>query len=183
MLARVPGSLHTYMSIDETLSADDAVHYPTEFLNSLSPAGLPPHCLNLKVGAPVMILRNINPPKLCNGTRCTVVALYPNVIEARMMGKHDASETIFIPRIPIIPTDIPFSFKRTQFPVRLSFAMTINKAQGQTFNSVGLDLEQDPFSHGQLYVGLSRVGRKDGMFLYYGEKESTKNIVYQEALI
>ena len=61
--------------------------------------------------------------------------------------------------------------------------MTINKAQGQTFNTVGLDLEQDPFSHGQLYVGLSRVGRKDGMFLYYGEKESTKNIVYQEALI
>ena len=182
LLSKLAEKEHVYRSIDTTVSLEDAVHYPVEFLNSLNPSGVPPHELKLKVGVPIIILRNLNPPRLCNGSRCIVTSLKPNVIEARPLKDGDAS-TVYIPRIPIIPSDVPFRYKRVQFPVRVCFAMTINKAQGQTFQSVGLDLEQDPFSHGQLYVGLSRVGQKPGLFLYYGENESTKNIVYQEALI
>jgi ATP-dependent DNA helicase PIF1 len=51
----------------------------------------------------------------------------------------------------MIPSDLPFSFKRLQFPVKVSFAITINKAQGQTFKYVGIDLRTECFSHGQLY--------------------------------
>jgi ATP-dependent DNA helicase PIF1 len=59
----------------------------------------------------------------------------------------------------MIPTDMPFEFKRLQFHVRLAFAMTINKAQGQSLYVCGLNLENQCFSHGQLYVACSRVGK------------------------
>ena len=65
---------------------------------------------------------------------------------------------VFIPRIDFIPkTELPFEFKRRQFPVRVCYAMTINKSQGQSMKYVGLYLPEPVFTHGQLYVGLSRV--------------------------
>jgi ATP-dependent DNA helicase PIF1 len=67
-------------------------------------------------------------------------------------------EIVFIPRISMIPSDLPFSFKRLQFPVKVSFAITINKAQGLIFKYVGVDLRTECFSHGQLYVAFSRTG-------------------------
>ncbi|XP_064117691.1 ATP-dependent DNA helicase PIF6-like [Macrobrachium nipponense] len=72
-------------------------------------------------------------------------------------------------------------FKRLQFPVRLAFAMTINKAQGQSLRVAGINLEQPCFSHRQLYVACSRVGSPEHLFILSLEGK-TKNIVYQKAL-
>jgi ATP-dependent DNA helicase PIF1 len=66
----------------------------------------------------------------------------------------------------MIPTDMPFQFKRLQFPVRLAFAMTITKAQGQSLQVCGLNLENSCFAHGQLYVACSRVGNPSDLFVY-----------------
>lgn len=141
------------------MSEDDATHYPPEFLNSIELAGLPPHILSLKVGMPVMILRSLNPPRLMNGTRCIVSKLMTHVVEIKIASGPYKNETHLIPKIKLQPSDttLPFTFQRQQFPLRPCFALTINKAQGQSYKVVGLDLEKPVFSHGMLYVALSRT--------------------------
>ena len=67
----------------------------------------------------------------------------------------------------------------------LSFAMTINKSQGQSLSSVGLYLPRPVFSHGQLYVDISRVRHKDGLKILILDSDGnptnkTQNVVYKE---
>lgn len=182
ILQKLPNEYRIYKSIDTVVNLEDTVHYPQEFLNSLNPSGLPPHCIKLKFGVPIILLRNLNPPNLCNGTRLQVKALRNNIIEAIILTGPAAGQMAHIPRIPMIPTDLPFTFKRLQFPIKLSFAITINKSQGQTYKHVGLDLRQQCFSHGQLYVGLSRTGSSVNQFILITTGNETKNVVYAEAL-
>lgn len=155
----IPGEATTYRSIDTVVDETQVVNYPTELLNSQNLPGMPAHALSLKIGAPIILLRNINPPRLCNGTRLIIKQMFRNVIEATILIGKFKGEDVLIPRIPMISTDMSFQFKRVQFPVRLAFAMTINKAQGQSLQVCGLNLEEPCFSHGQLYVACSRVGK------------------------
>ncbi|XP_055543432.1 uncharacterized protein LOC129728984 [Wyeomyia smithii] len=141
----IEGNEKTYKSIDTVTNTDEVVNYPTEFLNSLELPGLPPHVLKLKVGVPIILLRNMNPPRLCNGTRLAVKSMMENIIEATILIGSYRGEDVLLPRIPMIPTDLPFDFKRLQFPVRLAFGMTINKAQGQSLEDCGLDLDRPCF--------------------------------------
>uniref|UniRef100_A0A0L8II04 ATP-dependent DNA helicase n=1 Tax=Octopus bimaculoides TaxID=37653 RepID=A0A0L8II04_OCTBM len=91
--------------------------------------------------------------KLCNGTRLIVHKLMRNCIEANTLTGCGLGETVFIPCIPVIPSNVPFQFKWLQFPIRVSFAMSINKSQGQTLKIAGLQLQEPCFSHGQLNLG------------------------------
>ena len=136
LLAKMPCRERQYKSVDTVTDQADATEYPVEFLNSLELPGVPSHNLKLKEGAPIMLLRNLDAPKLVNGTRLVVKKLMPHLIQATILCGLAKGEDVLIPRIPIIPSDLPFSFKRLQFPVRLCFAMSINKSQGRTSNSL-----------------------------------------------
>ncbi|MGP1919369.1 MAG: hypothetical protein ACTS41_01220 [Candidatus Hodgkinia cicadicola] len=181
ILSMLPGVHNEYKSIDTVVDDNDVVNFPTEFLNSLDPGALPPHRLLLKVGSPVILLRNLNPPKLCNGTKLCVKRMLSNVIETTILTGKGEGETVFIPQIPLIPTDLPFNFKRLQFPVRLAFSITINKSQWQFVMYCGVDLRTPCFSHGQLNLACSRVGSPKNLFILAPEDE-TKNVVYNQIL-
>ncbi|KAG5553295.1 hypothetical protein RHGRI_011230 [Rhododendron griersonianum] len=159
-----PGDVTSYFAADKMSNDDEhdrtiTNRYPPKFLNSLNPSGLPLFKLDLKIGCPIMLLRNI-PPKagLCNGTRLIVVRCGARVIEAQILTGDKFGNLVFIPRIFLTPSssEFPFEMTRRQFPVRLAYAMTINKLQGQSVKFVEVDLRTPVFSHGQLYVALSR---------------------------
>ena len=181
LLEAIPGTHAEYISIDTTVETDDAVNFPVEFLNAQNPPGLPPHILRLKVGSPIMLIRNLQPPKLCNGTRLCVTGLLSRSIKATILTGTGKGETILIPRIPLTSSDLPFDFKRLQLPIRLSYSITINKAQGQSIRYCGLNLSSQCFSHGQLYVARSRVGSPANLFVFAPEGQ-TRNVVYLEVL-
>ncbi|KAK8792732.1 hypothetical protein WA158_002607 [Blastocystis sp. Blastoise] len=198
------GTTTPYISSDSILDSetdDPESNYPIEFINSQTPSGMPPHILNLKIGCIIMLLRNLNPSKgLCNGTRLIVTRLGSNNITATILNPPPSltidEQTVIIPRIICNsnPEDLPIIISRRQFPIRLAFAMTINKSQGQTFERVGVYLDRPVFSHGQLYVAFSRARSFNALFIKVVDSVSqgkmisssneifTKNVVFRSTL-
>ncbi|KAF1860974.1 hypothetical protein Lal_00000389 [Lupinus albus] len=104
----------------------------TEFLNSLRTSGLPNRKIKLKVGTPIMLLRNLDQTEgLCNGTRMIVNRLANHVIEAKVMTEKNVGKIFYIPRMSLSPSHSTWHFKltRRQFPLTVSYVMTINKVQ------------------------------------------------------
>ena len=127
-LSVFPGETIVSLAADK-LSTDDENdpsinnRYPNEYLNSLDPSGLPRFKLELKVGCPIMLLRNLSPKDgLCNGTRLMVVRCGRRIIEAQILSGDKVGNLVFIPRISLTPSssELPFQMSRRQFPVRLA---------------------------------------------------------------
>jgi len=162
-----PAQHRVYYSADFVVHGEQHGIYPTEFLNTLSFSGVPPHELHLQEGCPIILLCNMT-SGLANGTMFIVIQLMQHVIEAEVATGPAKGQRMFIPRLSITPSDterMPFTLCRRQFPVRPAFAMTINKAQGQTLKMVGIFLPKPVFTHGQLYVAMSRIGCPKGVKL------------------
>ncbi|XP_065680348.1 uncharacterized protein LOC136094412 [Hydra vulgaris] len=150
VLHRLPGDVKTYLSSDsiDTDDLNEINNFPVEFLNSLTPSCMPVHCLKLKIGAVIMLLRNLDlKGGLCNGTRLMVRALHNNYIDGEVLTGVSAGNRVFVPRVQLAPSDanLPFTPKRRQFPVWLAYSMTINKSQGQTIEKVGVILKSLAF--------------------------------------
>ena len=178
ILQTLPGEEKTFKSIDTVINEDETVNFPTEFLNSINMPGMPQHLLQLKVGASVVLMRNLEAPNLCNGTRLRIISMSEYLICAKVLTGPITGEEVLIPKIPIIPQNVPVEFRRLQFPIRLSFAMTINRSQGQTLKIVGADLTSPCFSHGQFYVICSRISNPKNLYIM-SINNKTNNIVYK----
>jgi hypothetical protein len=131
-----------------------------------------------------MLLRNFDKARgFMNGTQLIVTRLGVHIIEAMVaMGQHAGTKEILPKVITSDPSLLPVDYIRVQFPISFSFAMTINKAQGQTLPCVGLDvLEGNAFSHGQLYVALSRVKHPKHITVL-SKSSYVRNVVIKEVL-
>lgn len=190
------GKSHIYSSVDsvsnnEYEEGDFSFTYPIEYLNSLNFSNFPQHKLHLKVNSVVMLIHNIfQRDGLCNGTRLVITRLGHKIIEEQIITGHKSVKSILRPRISLFQTEekIPVTIRKKQFPIRLCFAITINKTQGQSLGRVDLYLPKPIFTRGQLYVALSRVTSLHGLKIYQNIKnKKTKNtvcnIVYKEVLI
>ncbi|KAK1354048.1 hypothetical protein POM88_047304 [Heracleum sosnowskyi] len=190
---KIPGEAVSYFSIDEAADfggteVQKNAAFPIEYLNSISIAGMPPHDLKLKVGVVVMLIRNLNQTLgLCNGTRMVVSKCLKNCIECEVICGTFLGTRHFIPRMELCPTDsrLPFKLIRKQLPIQICYAMTINKSQGQSLERVALFLPNSVFSHGQLYVAISRVTSPEGLKIFIDSQSGkstdiTPNVVFKE---
>ena len=127
--------------------------------------------LELKVGAQVMLIKNDSksPKRWVNGSIGIVTDLTTNSIHLKIKDKvhkitKDTWEKFdYIIKDGQVLHEVVATF--TQYPIKLAWAVTIHKSQGQTFEKVIIDLDRGSFAHGQTYVALSRVTSLEGLFL------------------
>ncbi|KAL5185136.1 ATP-dependent DNA helicase PIF1 [Glycine soja] len=123
------------------------------------------------LGPLIMLLRNIDQSEgLCHGSRLSMTRLANLIIQAKLIDGNKKWKSLCM-----LPSQSPWPFKliRRKFPIMLSYAMTISKSQGWTL------LPRPVFSHGQLYVAISRVKSKKGLKILIHDKER-KTIEYYE---
>ena len=131
--------------------------------------------IDLKLGARVIMCINdsLRPPRWINGTMGTVVGLKSNSIIVEISGKrHKVHREVWHKQDQEYSPEENRLVKVTrgsiwQLPVKLAWAITIHKSQGQTYQSVFIDLLGGSFAAGQAYVALSRCRSWDGLFLKF----------------
>ncbi len=172
------------------------LQYPTMFYTGKINGNFPervaptPIQLEFKEGAQVMILKNDPDLAFVNGSIGIIKELESEkiVITLKELGK-ESEVTITrheweINKYTIdennkVSTEQVGSF--TQFPLKLSWAITIHKSQGKTFDRIVVDLGSGAFAPGQTYVALSRARSLNGVYLQ--KKLTPRDIFVDPAIV
>lgn len=184
--AKLPGDLVECPAADVFVDCNDRDAYPPDYIASLSFKGAPPWMLQLKVGAKYMCIRNLDARRsIINGTMLRLMHIGRRFLQMQVLtGKSEGSIELFMKaRFTVTPdaSGLPFVVLRTQYPIIPAYCLSVHKAQGQSLLRLGIVFETDPFTHGQLYVALSRVGGWDCVFAHY-QGDDIRNIVLKHLL-
>lgn len=179
LMDEVPGQVREYLSTDKPLDERpldiDEIESEVAALNRRNDSGMPPHRLRLKVGCVVVLLQNKSDKEgLINGTRAIIEELGDHRIIARAINAAASGPFKFFierSRHTFEEKSTGLKYERLQFPIKLAFALTIHKGQGQTINILGIDLETEVFSHGQLYTAFSRATDGNNVRVYAPNRE------------
>jgi hypothetical protein len=160
---------------------------PPEILNELNFNGFPAHKLELKTGCMVLLMRNIDiAGGLCNGTRLRVDETGKHLLICTILTGSCKGKTALIPRMNLLYDKGRIPFTRFQFPVKLCYAMTVHKAQGQGYDHVGIDFSGTIFTHGLVYVALSRCTSMKNIRIFFGplhdQSNCLRNLVFTDLL-
>uniref|UniRef100_A0A914I8K2 ATP-dependent DNA helicase n=1 Tax=Globodera rostochiensis TaxID=31243 RepID=A0A914I8K2_GLORO len=194
-MERIAGAPMIYLSIDSPLDGQEELgtfraDFNIEAIHNEMPSGMPPHKLILKTGASVMLIRNLDVScGLCNGTRMQLRRMTEENLFCKLLTGPREGQEYIIPRVKFEYGQgrhhRGIRFRRIQFPVRPCFAMT---AQGQTLQRMGLVLNgKQCFSHGQVYVAMSRVTTMAGIRVFsphtcVGDTTTINNVIIPELL-
>jgi len=174
---------------DSPLPNPDAI---LDYVRYRRPNGMPDYSLMVKVGGVYRLLRNFSIDMgLVKNVRVVVTGTGSKLVTIRVLQDTQTPGTnpgadILLPRITFkerLPSG--HTLCRRQFPLAPAYASTFHSCQGLTLDSVGVDLTQDVFTHGQLYTALSRIRhRSDAIVrLPMPECSTTTNVTYKELLI
>jgi hypothetical protein len=170
-----PNRCREYLSYDKLGEVDDprdviSSMLSEEILNEANCKGSPPHALKLAVNDICYLLYNLSrKDRLAKNTRVRILSLRQYCIRVQTCEENPTCH--WIPRIRFkfpLRWGEAYQLTRTQFPLRLAYAVTVNKSQGQEYDQVLFDVTEQPFSHGQMYVALSRIRRFDTIKIYIG---------------
>ena len=175
-----------YMDIGENAALAEPC--AVEYLQSISLTLLLASCLQLTIGEPIILVRNLGSCEgRCNSMRMRVLGIRRNCMEVAIMGKRFDGKVCLLPRIKLTTSEeeLPFILQHTKFPICLCYLMTVNKSQAQSLEHVGIYLSILAFTHGQLYVALSRVTSLNRVTLLTSEQSLTLTqiIVYLEVYL
>lgn len=188
-----------YASHDYLCECDDPYGFIAEMiseqlLNSVVAGTVPDHELKLKRGDICIVLRNLSAQGIATNQRVRVVDFCEKAVMVQVFDEQGVEQPtrVMIPRVKFkFNSGYGDSYKmiRTQIPLRLAYAMTYNKSQGQTFVKVLLDTTEEPFAHGHAYVALSRVRSRKNIRIYLcrnavlNDSPTIQNIVYPDIIL
>lgn len=188
ILTTINSSAKRINDLKLNLLEDKAIEHKAEVAGHLEPSAFPTEeTLRLKKGAQIMLLRNDKEKRWVNGTLGYIESLDSEEITVNIDGKVHAVSKETWKKIQYVLNEetnkleekVVSSF--TQFPLKLAWAITIHKSQGQTYNTVAIDMGYGAFAHGQTYVALSRCKTLEGIYL--NRKIAREDIIVESKII
>ena len=181
-------SLQLKHNVNTSVDSNLKKKFDDECFHRYNEISLPSHTLRLKIDMPVMILRNLKSSIKCNDIRARITRIDQHVLETEIVDDKRTNLKIVIPRISLqFKNDesskdrraiMSCQFIRRQYPIRSAFAMIINKSQKQSLKHVDVNVQiRTCFTHGQLYVALSKITKKRNLHIIVPESMSESNVL------